>query len=52
MASVSMVPSSGFKNTGGSSVGVDRLPGEMNDMRIRDDKVNQECKSGFIFFSI
>ncbi|XP_039135901.1 shaggy-related protein kinase alpha-like [Dioscorea cayenensis subsp. rotundata] len=38
MASVSMVPSSGFKNTGGSSVGVDRLPGEMNDMRIRDDK--------------
>ncbi|KAH7666572.1 glycogen synthase kinase 3 beta protein [Dioscorea alata] len=38
MASVSMVPSSGFKNTGGSNVGVDRLPGEMSDMRIRDDK--------------
>ncbi|KAM0947563.1 putative protein-serine/threonine kinase CMGC-GSK family [Dioscorea sansibarensis] len=38
MASVSMVPSSGFKNTGSSNVGVDKLPDEMNDMRIRDDK--------------
>lgn len=33
MASVSVVPASG------NTVGVDRLPEEMNDMKIRDDKV-------------
>ncbi|URE07873.1 hypothetical protein MUK42_20168 [Musa troglodytarum] len=38
MASVSMVPSSGLKNTSGTSVGVDKLPEEMSDMRIREDK--------------
>lgn len=39
MASMSMVPSSGSKNPSGTNVDVDRLPGEMSDMRIRDDKV-------------
>ncbi|THU67276.1 hypothetical protein C4D60_Mb05t22960 [Musa balbisiana] len=38
MASVSMVPSSGLKNTSGTSVCVDKLPEEMSDMRIREDK--------------
>ena len=33
MASVTAVPASGFRD------GVDRLPDEMNDMKIRDDKV-------------
>ena len=36
---MSMVPSSGSKNPSGTNVDVDRLPGEMSDMRIRDDKV-------------
>lgn len=40
MASISVVPSSGMKNTSGTSVGVDRLPDEMNEMKIRDDKVD------------
>ncbi|KAG1371400.1 putative Glycogen synthase kinase-3 [Cocos nucifera] len=38
MASASVVTSSGMKNASGTSVGVDRLPDEMNDMKIRDDK--------------
>jgi len=39
MASVSVVPSSGLKNTNGNNIGMDKLPEEMNDMKIRDDKV-------------
>ena len=35
MASVGVAPTSS-----GHTVGVDRLPEEMNDMKIRDDKVN------------
>ncbi|XP_020974747.1 shaggy-related protein kinase alpha-like isoform X5 [Arachis ipaensis] len=35
MASVGMAPTSGVRESGG---GVDRLPEEMNDMKIRDDK--------------
>ncbi|PIA60862.1 hypothetical protein AQUCO_00300407v1 [Aquilegia coerulea] len=38
MASVSMVPSSGMREPTGNAVGADRLPDEMNDMKIRDDK--------------
>ncbi|KAG6524753.1 shaggy-related protein kinase alpha-like [Zingiber officinale] len=34
----SMAPTSGPNNAGGSSLSVDRLPDEMNDMHIRDDK--------------
>ncbi|URD80751.1 hypothetical protein MUK42_03094 [Musa troglodytarum] len=38
MASVSLVPPSRLKITSSTSVGVDRLPDEMSDMKIRDDK--------------
>ncbi|KAM1715338.1 hypothetical protein TB2_025353 [Malus domestica] len=38
MASVSVVPASGLREPGGNAVGVDNLPNEMNDMKIRDDK--------------
>ncbi|KAJ8511109.1 hypothetical protein OPV22_001543 [Ensete ventricosum] len=38
MASVNMVPSSGLKNTSDTSLGMDKLPEEMSDMTIRDDK--------------
>ncbi|KAJ6807990.1 shaggy-related protein kinase alpha [Iris pallida] len=41
MASVSVVPSSGLKQQW-SSTGMDRLPDEMNDMKIRDDKEVEE----------
>lgn len=36
----SMAPTSGLKNASGSSISVDKLPDEMNDMHIRDDKVS------------
>ena len=38
MASVSVVPASGLRDPSGHTVGADRLPEEMNDMKIRDDK--------------
>ncbi|KAK8639617.1 hypothetical protein V6N13_137990 [Hibiscus sabdariffa] len=38
MASVSIAPTSGVREHCGNTVGVDRLPDEMNDMKIRDDK--------------
>lgn len=37
-----MVPSSGLKNTSGTSLGMDKLPQEMSDMKIRDDKVDDQ----------
>lgn len=40
MASVSVAPASGLRELSGNSAGVDRLPDEMNDMKIRDDKVH------------
>lgn len=40
MASVSVVPAPGLREPSGSTFGVDRLPDEMNDMKIRDDKVD------------
>src|SRR5262249_23500436 len=40
MASVSVVPASGLQDPSGNTTSVDRLPDEMNDMKIRDDKVN------------
>lgn len=43
MTSVSVVPDSVIRDHGGSTIGVDRLPDEMNDMRIRDDKVPTFC---------
>ncbi|KAJ6320013.1 hypothetical protein OIU78_015412 [Salix suchowensis] len=38
MASVSVAPASGLRDTSGNSAGVDKLPNEMNGMKIRDDK--------------
>ncbi|KAE8703566.1 Glycogen synthase kinase-3-like protein MsK-1 [Hibiscus syriacus] len=38
MASIGMMPASGLRESSGNAVGVDRLPDEMNDMKIRDDK--------------
>lgn len=38
MASAGVVPASGVKDMNGSSVAVERLPDEMNDMKIRDDR--------------
>lgn len=40
MASVSVVPASGIRDPSGNVVGVDSLPSGMNDMKIRDEKVN------------
>lgn len=39
MASVGVVPAPGVREPSGHTAGVDRLPEEMNDMKIRDDKV-------------
>ena len=40
MASVSVAPNAGVREPSGNNVAVDRLPEEMNDMKIRDDKVD------------
>lgn len=40
MASVSVVPTLGTREPSENSAGVDRLPDEMNDMKLRDDKVD------------
>lgn len=42
MASVNVVPSSGLREHSSNPVGVDRLPEEMNDMKIRDEKDVEE----------
>lgn len=39
MASVDVVPSAGVRDHNGNTIAVDKLPEEMNDMKIRDDKV-------------
>lgn len=38
MASVSVVPASGVKEPSGNTVAAEKLPDEMNDMKIRDDR--------------
>ncbi|XP_030462644.1 shaggy-related protein kinase alpha-like isoform X1 [Syzygium oleosum] len=38
MASVGVPPASGLRDTSGYALGADRLPEEMNDMKIRDEK--------------
>ncbi|XP_058089088.1 shaggy-related protein kinase NtK-1-like [Magnolia sinica] len=38
MASASVVLATGLRNTSGNAISMDRLPKEMNDMKIRDDK--------------
>lgn len=40
MASLGVAPTSGLREPSSHAVGVDRLPEEMNDMKIRDDKVD------------
>ena len=40
MASVSVVPPSGVREPSGTTHAAERLPEEMNDMRIRDDRVS------------
>jgi hypothetical protein len=39
MASAGVAPTSGLREAGVHNAGVDKLPEEMNDMKIRDDKV-------------
>lgn len=42
MASLSVAPGSrAVRESSGNTIGVDRLPEEMNDMKIRDDKVRK-----------
>ena len=48
MTSVSVAPASMIRDHGGSTIGVDRLPDEMNDMKIRDDKVPKMLFSFFL----
>lgn len=38
MASAGVAPS-GYKNNSGTSIGADKLQDQMNDLKIRDDKV-------------
>lgn len=38
MASVSVVPASGVREPSGNTVAAERLPDEMNDMKIKDDR--------------
>lgn len=40
MASASVVAASGLREPSVNTVGVDKLPEEMNDMKIRDEKVD------------
>lgn len=51
MASGGVAPVSGFIDKNASSVGVEKLPQEMNDMRIRDDKVKHHFSFYFILLS-
>lgn len=46
-----MAPTSDSRESGSHAVGVDSLPEEMNDMKIRDEKVCRiKCYSKFCFF--
>lgn len=49
MASGGVAPASGFIDKNASSVAVEKLPEEMNDMKIRDDKVNNFFRYFFNF---
>lgn len=48
MASGVVVPATGFTDKNASSGGVEKLPEEMNDMKIRDDKVTKDF---FFYFT-
>lgn len=51
MASVGIAPT-GMREAGGHNAGVDKLPEEMNDMKIRDDKVCNSINPSIIFASL
>jgi len=46
MASVGIAPASGLREPSGNVGAIDKLPEEMSDMKIRDDKV------GGLFYSL
>ena len=50
MASDSIAPASRLRAPNGNTVGVDRLPDEMNDMKIRDDKVDHVVSLLYFLF--
>ena len=39
MTSVGLIPASGLREPSANTAAMDKLPQEMNDMKIRDDKV-------------
>lgn len=51
MASMGVVSTSNLREPAGHNVGVDRLPEEMNDMKIRDDKVHLDSLMPLNFIS-
>lgn len=42
MASIGVAPTSGLRDPSGNTAAVDKLPDEMNDMKIKDEKVSDE----------
>jgi len=53
MTSVGVAPTSGLREASGhGAAGVDRLPEEMNDMKIRDDRVCKPFSLKFALFLI
>ena len=43
MASAGVAPASGVRDVNANSVAVERLPDEMNGMKIRDERVKIKC---------
>lgn len=51
MASISVAPATGVRDPGRKPGGLDRLPDELNEMKLRDDKVQALIsRSSFCFF--
>lgn len=51
MASISVAPATGVRDPGRKPGGLDRLPDELNEMKLRDDKVQALIsRSSFFFF--
>lgn len=48
MASAGVAPASGIRDVKANTAGVEKLPDEMNDMKIKDDKV--KANLSFVFF--
>lgn len=42
MATAGVAPAPGLRDANASSGGVDKLPDELNGMKIRDDRVNKD----------